>query len=195
MLVCELPSLTCRRTHISLGDFAQLGIRDTTDLFGVYRAVVIGVVRPNGTYNDLAGVGSFTNNATTLTPDFTHADCKAIYGGTAYSSFVQLNSTGNYTARWNVTWAFPSTIDTSNPAKCSGLASTNPIENFVIERSFTVMDASSGSGHVTVSANATGTFTSKPTGVAYSGSVPQREVAFWLIFAALAIFGVGGRCM
>lgn len=110
-----------------------------------------------------------------------------------------LNETGSYVARWNFTWVFPTTVNTTgNVAVCSGMGES---QTSLLERTFSVvMDSSSQTPGQPILRSATASssahFTSKPTGKVYksAASTSSRLAGLsWsvsMIVAALVVSGL-----
>ncbi|KAF8315683.1 hypothetical protein DL93DRAFT_2166640 [Clavulina sp. PMI_390] len=146
---------------------------NTGSLGGLYFTYILYFILPSGDIN-FAGPNFYDNPSSPPSGkapvDCTHPDA----GGLVFLPQVGLldGGSGTYTAVWNFTYTFPTSVDTSGDSiMCLGLGSS---ETFVLQRQFTVVDNVPQASTVP-NVNVTSTFASTPTGTAYKITSSARK--------------------
>lgn len=164
-----------------------------SDLNGIIYNISVSLTYPNATNVLLISEANY--DPTELDPY--HYGC-SLGNPTAGWANVQLNATGSYTAYWNFTWTYASSVNAkADPVVCTGLGSS---ETFLFARQFNVTGTSRNGqppagGQNVVTASSQATFSSKPTGRVYSAAVGSPRVGgvgAWSLMASCSLAGLVG---
>lgn len=144
------------------------------EISGVYFNLTLSLTSPNATNQPIM---HYTNTNFT-SPDFGKSPtrCGGVDGGIIWRN-IYLNESGIYNARWNFSWVFPTSVDTTGAVGvCTG---TGLSEFYVLERHFLVFGAPSTAAPSTpqpllqsttslLTAWTSAQFAPRPTGTVYT---------------------------
>lgn len=147
----------CPGTMVQIGMNSEDGEKP---YYGVFLNISTSITYPNATQVPFISTSNY-NPINVDSPQSCNGSPSGAFGS------IQLNETGQYTARWTYTWVFPkSTNSTGNSFTCTGFGST---EELNIQKTFNVT-AADGSTHppaITPTASTEATFSVSPTGTVY----------------------------